>query len=128
MPRKTSAIGTVLSAEVESYQADGVDGPTIFYRPRVAFEFTVDGRRHRGEGPVGTGFGYGDPVPAQRYVAIHPPLTRIWVRYDPARPETARAADGLWRFVPRWEKRFMLLALIALAAGAAFLAWRLFAR
>jgi hypothetical protein len=125
MPRTASAIGYVLSAEVESYQAEGVDGPTTFYRPRVAFEFTADGRCHRGSGPAGSGFGYSDPAAAERYVAAHPPLTRIWVHYDPDRPE---AANGLWRFVPRWEKRFMLLALAALAAGLAVLAWRLFAR
>lgn len=128
MPRAARAIGYVLSAEAERYESQGVDGPTTFYRPRVAFEFTADGRRYRGEGPVGTGFGYGDPAPAQRYVSAHPPLTRIWIRYDPEWPEEARVADGLWRFVPRWEKRFMVLALAALAVAIGVVAWRLIGR
>ena len=128
MPRTASAIGYILSAEVERYDAEGVDGRTTFFRPRVNFEFSAGGRRHRGTGPVGSGFGYGDAAAAERYVAAHPPLTRVWVRYDRDRPEAARVADGLWRFVPRWEKRFMLLALAALVAGIAFAAWHLFAR
>jgi hypothetical protein len=123
MPRTARTIGVVVAAKVERYEAQGADGPTQFFRPCVTFEFVADGRRHRGTGPVGLGFGYGDARAAERYVAAHPPLTRVWVRYDPQRPEAARVAEGMWRFVPRWEKRFMLLALVAFAAGVAYVVW-----
>lgn len=57
MARSRVAIAHVISAEVERYEADGTDGPTTFYRPRVTVEYWVEGRRYVATGPVGRGFG-----------------------------------------------------------------------
>ena len=116
MARSRVAIGHVISADVERYEAAGTDGPTTFFRPRVTVEYWVDGRRYEATGPVGRGFGYSDPDPAKRYAAAVLRDRRVHVRYDPARPEAGQVAEGLWPFVSLRHKLFIGLAVIVLAA------------
>lgn len=116
MARSRFVIGHVIAADVERYESEGSDGPTTFFRPRLTVEYWVEGRRYVATGPVGSGFGYAEAGPAERYAAAVSKDRRVHVKYDPARPEAGHVVEGLWPFVTTRHKVFMVLAVIGLAA------------
>lgn len=120
--------GRVVESDVETYRSalDRSDPQARYmtmYRPRVSYEYEVQGQRLVGNRiQLGAAIGTSSQAPAQAVAAKYSVGTSVSVHVDPSDPHSAcldpRAQGGKWIRIIGWV--LIAVAAISVAATLAF--------